>query len=222
MTTGHTPIEEYGFLSDRRGSALVSAEGSVDWLCLPDFDSAACMASVLGDEQHGRWLLRPADPRARATRRYLTDSLVLETTWECDGATATVVEFMPTGNRRSDLIRRVEGIRGEMSWRHEWCVRPWYGSRRPLVQLVEQRGRQALVAVDGPDRYELKGPHLAEPDAQGRLVGEFTVEAGECVEFDMVWHPSTMREPEPRTAADTLEATLAVDREWLVDCGYEG
>lgn len=217
-----TPIEQYAFLGDRHGSALVSSTGSIDWLCLPDFDSAACMASLLGTEEHGRWLLAPLQQDAVPERHYLPDSLVLESTWRCDDAVVRVREFMPTGDRRADLIRRVECLEGHVTMRHEWSVRPWYGLRQPLVSRRSLDGLDVLVAVDGPDTFVLRGPGLPDPEPSGTMSTQFDMSAGDCWEFDLVWQPSTEPLLGSRTEKDWLGRVLDDSRQWLEQCSYQG
>src|ERR1700748_3260492 len=107
-------LEQYGIIGNAHTAALVGDDGSVDWLCLPRFDSGACFAALLGDEQNGRWLLAPADPNARATRRYVDDTLILETTWETDEGAVRVLDFMPPRGDAPDVVRIVEGLRGRV------------------------------------------------------------------------------------------------------------
>src|SRR6266496_3575630 len=116
-------IEDYALLGDLQTAALVGCDGSVDWFCSPRFDSPACFAALLGDERNGRWLLAPTDPDARATRRYLDDTLVLETTWETSDGAARVLDFMPPRGESSDIVRIVEGIRGRVELRTELVIR---------------------------------------------------------------------------------------------------
>src|ERR1043165_2812986 len=98
-------LEEYALIGDCETAALVSRQGSIDWLCWPRFDSGACFAALLGDERHGRWLLAAADQEARVTRAYQADTLILETRIETDGGAVTVVDFMPPRGRNSDVVR---------------------------------------------------------------------------------------------------------------------
>src|SRR5205823_7987067 len=117
------PIEDYALLGDLQTAALVGRDGSVDWLCLPRFDSGACFAALLGDERHGRWLLAPSEPSARSSRRYLDDTLVLETTWETDEGAARVLDFMPPRGEAPDVVRIVEGLRGRVEMYTELVIR---------------------------------------------------------------------------------------------------
>ena len=126
------PIEDYALIGDRGTAALVGRDGSVDWLCLPRFDSPACFAALLGDEDNGRWLLAPADEH-EATRSYVGETALLETTFTTATGTVTILDVMPTNDGRADLVRRLTGVRGTVRMRHEWVVRLDYGKIRPWV-----------------------------------------------------------------------------------------
>src|SRR5712671_6485854 len=129
-------IEDYAFLSDTQTAALVGRDGSVDWLCFPRFDSGACFAALLGDASNGRWLVAPVGG-GTSTRRYLKDTLVLETTWEAEEGTVRVLDFMPPRGTAPDVVRIVEGVRGEVRMRSELVIRFDYGSIVPWVRRVE-------------------------------------------------------------------------------------
>ena len=119
-----TPIEDYALLSNLRTAALVSRAGSVDWLCLPRFDSGACFAALLGGPEHGRWLIAPRDPK-RIERRYCPETLILETTFETDEGVVRLVDFMPIRTENPRLVRIVEGLRGSVEMRQMprfWCA----------------------------------------------------------------------------------------------------
>ncbi|WP_313565228.1 trehalase-like domain-containing protein [Mobilicoccus sp.] len=177
-----TPIADYAFIGDRRTGALISPEGSIDWLCLPDFDSTACFASVLGTPDHGRWVLSPVE-EATTTRRYVGGSLVLETVHETASGAVRICDVMPEETGRADVLRRIEGVRRRVTLRHDWQIRPGYGLHCPLVV---QEG-QTLVAVAGPDRFTLRGPHLP-PVRRGRVEeARFEVGEGEVIDLHMTW-----------------------------------
>jgi hypothetical protein len=147
-----TPIEDYAVLGDTETAALVSRAGSIDWLCLPHFDSHACFAALLGTPENGRWLIGPVAP-ARTTRRYLDHSFVLETIHETADGAVRVTDLMPLGDGRADLIRRVQGVRGTVRMRHEWVVRFNYGRIRPWVSRSpgHEQDSGVITAVAGPD-----------------------------------------------------------------------
>ena len=111
-------IEDYALIGDLQTAALVERGGSVDWLCFPRFDSGACFAALLGTAEHGRWLLAPEAGRT-STRRYLHDTLVLETTWETETGSARVLDFMPPRGTAPDVVRIVEGLEGSVPMRSE-------------------------------------------------------------------------------------------------------
>jgi GH15 family glucan-1,4-alpha-glucosidase len=210
------PIEDYALVGDRHTAALVGRDGSIDWLCLPRFDSPACFASLLGDERNGRWLLGPVD-EAEVTRRYLGDSSLLETTFTTDTGTVTLLDVMPTGDGRADVVRRITGVSGSMRMRHEWIVRCDYGLVRPWVRRAELAGEEVIVAIAGPDQLMLRGPRLPHA-VDGRHLGELTVHEGEVLTFSMTWFPSWRELPEPIGWDDPIEATRAEQEQWAGSC----
>ena len=223
--TTSTPIEEYAVLGDLGTAALVSRAGSVDWLCLPRFDSHACFAALLGTPDNGRWLLGPADPGARSTRRYVGDSFVLETTHETDSGVVRVTDVMPLADGRADLLRRVEGVSGTVRMTHEWVVRFGYGATRPWVsrRTDDREGTHdtIITAVAGPDMLVLRGDRL--PHARdGRHVDEFDVSAGEMLTFSTTWFRSHHPVPAPLEIDGRIQETLAVSRAWGARSGYDG
>src|SRR3954464_7561259 len=127
------PLEDYAFLSEMESGELVGKDGSIDWLSFPRFDSPACFAALLGGPEHGRWLLGPADPSATCSRRYVENSAVLESTYSTDTGRVVVLDLMPVGDNRADLVRRVIGVEGTVRMQHEWVVRLGYGKIRPWV-----------------------------------------------------------------------------------------
>src|SRR4051794_20576181 len=140
-------IEDYGLIGDLQTAALVGRDGSIDWLCLPRFDSPACFAALLDEDRAGRWLLAPADGGACTRRRYRGDSLVLETEWETPGGTVRVVNLMPPRGEAPDVVRIVEGVSGRVSMRTRLLLRFDYGHVTPWVRTVD--GEWGAVA--GPD-----------------------------------------------------------------------
>jgi len=166
-------IEGYGLIGDLHTAALVGKDGSIDWLCLPDLDSPACFAALLGDERNGRWLLAPATGGVCTRRRYRGDSLVLETEWETAEGTVRVIDLMPPRGEAADVVRIVEGVRGRVPMRTELVLRLDYGHLVPWVRTIDG----VLVAVAGPDAVAVTTPvPLAGVDHRTR--GEFTVAAG--------------------------------------------
>ncbi|HET7173341.1 MAG TPA: glycoside hydrolase family 15 protein [Nocardioidaceae bacterium] len=215
------PIEDYAVLGDTRTVALVGRNGSVDWLCLPRFDSHAAFAALLGDSRNGRWLLGPVGA-ATTTRRYLGDSFVLETTHRTESGTVKVTDLMPVAGDRADVIRRVEGITGTVRMRHEWVVRFEYGKVRPWVARSEDAdGRPMVVAAAGPDKLALRGTRL--PKAQGgKHLDEFDVRAGETLQFTATWVPSHLPVPGRHDAEEQIAESQRSTQHWAAQCQYEG
>jgi len=210
------PIEDYAAVGDRHTVALVGRDGSVDWLCLPRYDSAACFSALLGDEDRSRWLLGP-DPdlagEVTTRRRYLGSSTVLETTYTTADGEVRVTDVMPAGDRRADLVRRIEGVRGTVPFRHEFVIRFDYGEIRPWVHREDRVGGQVIVAVAGPDKVVLSGPRLPRR-GEGRHEDEFTVAAGERLDFTLTWIPSHRDVPDPLPVDVWLASTLAEHQAW--------
>ncbi|GMA41608.1 glycoside hydrolase family 15 protein [Mobilicoccus caccae] len=216
MNDNPTPIEGYAYIGDQRTGAMVSPGGSIDWLCLPTFDASAVFAAMIGTPEHGRWLLGPAG-EATTTRRYLPGTLVLETLHETLSGTVRVTDFMPAARDRADVIRRVEGVSGEVEMRHEWTVRPWYGKRQPWMNLLDDEHGRRLTATAGPSRYELRAPHL--PGVGGDT---FTVTAGEVLDFDFTWQESHLPPCRHVDVDEALKTTMRESQEWLALSDYDG
>ncbi|WP_017570187.1 glycoside hydrolase family 15 protein [Nocardiopsis halotolerans] len=212
------PIEDYAFLGDMQTSALIGADGSVDWLCLPRFDSRACFAALLGDEGNGRWTMAPAGEHRLSARRYRSDSLVLETEFRAADGVARVVDCMPIGAHRTCLIRRVEGVEGRVRMRSEAVLRFDYGS---IVPWVRREGLR-LHAIAGPDSCYLDSDVEFDVGATDSPVAEFTVAAGESVDFVLTWTPPRDPPPEPVNVETLIDHTDHVWREWASRCAYEG
>jgi len=211
------PIEDYALIGDTQTAALVGRDGSIDWLCLPRFDSPACFASLLGDASHGRWLIGPVEPVIASRRNYRGNSLVLETEFTTASGTVRLVDCMPPRDRTPDLVRIVEGVSGEVEIRMELIVRFDYGSIVPWVRRIDGLWR----AIGGPDAVSLyssvpiRGEDLT-------TTARFTVKPGEPVEFLLVWHPShetVARQIDPGPA---VEETCAWWEQWCEQSTYEG
>ena len=223
-------IEDYALLGDCESAALVSRDGSVDWLCWPRFDDAACFAALLGTSEHGRWLLAPRDAGARVSRRYVPDTIVLETEWETADGAVTVYDFMPVRDDTPDLVRLVVGRRGRVAMRTELVVRFAYGTAVPWVTRVDDADERTAASAEdgmmlrmiaGPDMVVLRTP--VELHGEGlTTVGDFTVGVGETVAFTLSYGAS--HEPPPRAADPhaALDATTAYWREWARTCTYRG
>jgi GH15 family glucan-1,4-alpha-glucosidase len=211
------PIEDYALIGDTQTAALVGRDGSIDWLCLPRFDSPACFAALLGDAGHGRWLVAPDGPIESSRRRYVDDTLVLETTFTTADGEVTVVDAMPIRGREPDLVRIVRGRSGRVRMRMELVMRFDYGRSVPWVRRVDGR----LEGVAGPDSLHLDtGVQLRGRDMQTHAT--FEVAAGESVPFVLTWAPSHEPAPEPIDAEAAVDETLAWWREWSGRCAYDG
>ncbi len=228
-------IEDYALLGDCETAALVSRDGSVDWLCLPRFDSSACFAALLGGPEHGRWRVAPSDPTARSTRRYRPDTLILETEWETADGAVTVLDFMPIRDQKPDLVRIVVGRRGRVTMRTEFVIRFAYGAAVPWVtrlgddhdatrdatQAGQPTPATAIRAIAGPDMVVLRTPvELRGEDLT--TVGEFEVGEGERVPFTLSYAPSHQPPPEATDPFTALDTTEAFWREWAGRCTYLG
>ena len=210
-------IEDYAFIGDTQTGALVSKEGSVDWLCFPRFDSGAAFAALLGDRRHGRWKIAPTGTIRNVTRRYRGPSLILETEFTTESGTARLIDFMPPRGSEPDLVRIVEGVSGEMTLGLDLVARFDYGSVIPWVRRIDDH----WTAVAGPDSLalhtpvELRGVDLATQ-------GTFTVRPGDRIPFVLTWHPSHERVrsiPDPFVALRETEAWWA---HWSSGFAYEG
>jgi GH15 family glucan-1,4-alpha-glucosidase len=212
------PIEDYAILGDTQTAALVSRAGSIDWMCLPRFDSPACFAALLGDPAHGRWLLAPVADDVRVERRYRPGTLVLETELVTPDGTARVIDCMPPRERSPDLVRVVEGVAGEVKLTMELVVRFDYGSIVPWVSRSDDgrlrmiAGADALILQSG---VEVRGEGLT-------TVAEFTVRAGERIGFVLSWHRSHEPPPASTDPIAAVEDTAAWWSSWSDRCSYRG
>jgi GH15 family glucan-1,4-alpha-glucosidase len=202
-------IEDYAIIGNCESAALVGREGSIDWLALPRFDSAACFAALLGDAENGCWKIAPKDA-ARITRCYREGTLVLETSFETADGACTLIDCMGRRDGCADVVRLVRGERGRVELRMELVIRCEYGSIIPWVRRLED-GRHTAVA--GPDRLTLATPVKTHGENL-RTVAEFQVVAGEEIPFVLTWSPSFRSIPDSADAACTIEEASAGWREW--------
>ena len=202
-------IEDYALIGDLQTAALVERHGSIDWLCFPRFDSGACFAALLGEPENGRWLLAPTQGGA-PRRRYLHDTLVLETTWQCDSGVVRVFDFMPPRGVAPDVVRIVEGVEGRVEMRSELAIRFDYGSIVPWVSRVDGDTR---IAIAGPDALCIRTPVHTRGENM-RTVSNFAIEEGERVPFTVTWYRSHEREPERIDPEVALAETESFWREW--------
>jgi GH15 family glucan-1,4-alpha-glucosidase len=209
-------IEDYGLIGDCHTGALVGNDGSMDWLCLPRFDSASTFGALLGDEDHGRWLIAPVGEVIAKTREYLDDTFVLVTHWQTATGRVDVTDFMPHGDRRADVVRRITGIDGSVDMREELLIRFDYAAALPWMRQTPEAGGNALVAVAGPDALVIRGPKLEAVD--NAHVAHFTVEKGETVDIVLSWFPSHLDAPPPVDVDESLETTAGWWRKWASTC----
>jgi GH15 family glucan-1,4-alpha-glucosidase len=212
-------IEDYALIGDCLTAALVSREGSIDWLCVPRFDSAACFAALLGTRRNGHWLIAPADPAPRITRRYLDGSMVLETLFETVEGSVALIDFMPIGKGFSSVVRLVKGRRGKVTMRLELALRFDYGASVPWVTRLAGHG--GIVAIAGPDLAVLRTKVPLHGHAMTTLA-TFEISAGETIPFTLSHGPSHLKLPAPLDEAAELQATLAFWTEWSGRCTYRG
>ena len=210
-------IEDYALVGDCQTAALVGTDGSVDWLCLPRFDSPACFAALLGTPDNGRWRIAPAGEVTATRRRYVDDSLVLETEFTTADGVVAVIDFMPVRDVVPDLVRVVEGRRGTVPVKSELVIRTDYGSVVPWVQKHDG----GIAAVAGPNALRLKSPVKTHGENL-TTVAEFRVAAGQRVPFVLTWHRSFDPEPPAVDPEAALADTLAWWHDWAGRCKYDG
>jgi GH15 family glucan-1,4-alpha-glucosidase len=212
-------IEDYALIGDCETAALVCRSGSIDWLCWPRFDSAACFAALLGTPEHGRWLLAPADPAARIHRRYRDGTLVLETLFETATGNVELLDFMPPRGSNSDLVRIVTGRSGQVGMRMELVLRFGYGQVVPWVTHLPEDG--GVRAIAGPDMVVLHSP-VETRGADLRTLAEFTVSAGQSLPFTLTYGPSHLPQPQPIDPVAALRDTEVYWREFSGGCAPAG
>ncbi|MGH9321417.1 MAG: glycoside hydrolase family 15 protein [Vicinamibacteria bacterium] len=209
-------IEDYALIGDCQTAALVCRDGSIDWLCFPRFDSGACFAALLGTRENGRWLLAPSGEVRATRRRYRDETLVLETEFETDTGSVTVVDCMPPRSERVDLVRVVVGRRGRVAMRTEIAIRFDYGW---LVPWVRREG-SGIVAVAGPDMLHLQSDVPLRGE-NFHTVGDFEIEEGESRAFVLTWHPSYQPSPGPIDGPQAVRDTEKWWRKWASRCTFE-
>ncbi|MFJ1970448.1 glycoside hydrolase family 15 protein [Streptomyces sp. NPDC087903] len=216
----HPRIEDYAVIGDEQTAALVGMDGSVDWLCLPRFDSAACFARLLGGDENGHWRIAPTGHEGACARRaYRPGTLVLDTEWETDEGSVRVTDLMPQRDVAPDLVRVVEGLSGRVTVRSTLRLRFDYGSIVPWMR----RSDGHRVAVAGPDSVWLRSePAVPTWGEHFGTHSEFTVEAGEKVAFVLTWHPSHEPRPPLVDPYEALRVSLADWRAWSARCRYDG
>ena len=217
-------IEDYALIGDCETAALVARNGSVDWLCWPRFDSAACFAALLGTAENGRWLIAPSGPVKSIERRYIEDTLVLETTFVTDEGEVSLVDFMPlrgqdSESALSDLVRLVTGRCGSVTMEMELILRFDYGNAIPWVEKLEDGS--GVSAVAGPDRVILHSP-VSVRGMDKRTVARFVVNEGDIIPFTLTHQASHLPIPaalDPVAARDNAVKTW---RDWSSHSNYRG
>jgi GH15 family glucan-1,4-alpha-glucosidase len=212
-------IEDYAVIGDMHTAALVGANGSIDWLCLPKFGSDACFAALLGIPDNGHWRIAPTDEKAAMKRAYIENTLVLETEYTTESGTAKVIDFMPVNRRDREVVRIVEGVSGEVTMAMRMVLRFDYGKTVPWVRHLDDDG---LIAVAGPNALTLRTPVKIKGEELS-TVAEFTVRAGEKLTFSLSWHLSHLKLSEPESDEHAaLVETTAFWQSWALQCKYRG
>lgn len=211
------PIEDYALIGNCQTAALVGQDGSFDWLCFPRFDSGACFAALLGEPEHGRWLIAPVAEVRTIRRKYRPGTLILETDFETDEGVVRIIDFMSLSEERWDVLRIVEGLRGRVAMRMELIIRFDYGSIMPWVQ----RPGDVLLATAGPDRLELR----SGVDVHGenmKTMAEFHVSKGERISFSLNYRASYKAAQPAIDPEQELVVTENEWRKWSERCTYQG
>jgi GH15 family glucan-1,4-alpha-glucosidase len=216
-TSTHEPIESYALLGDLHTAALVSRRGAIDWLAFPHFDSGACFAALLGDEDNGTWRLSPAGAPEATRRRYRGETMILETEWETAGGAVRVIDFMPPRDEAPDVVRIVEGISGRVEMETMIRVRFDYGSIVPWVR----RFGGVLRMIAGPDSVCVHTPVPMHAKDMAHHA-QFTVSAGDRIAFVLTWRESHHPPPKAIDAERALRDTETAWTEWVAQCHYDG
>jgi GH15 family glucan-1,4-alpha-glucosidase len=211
------PIEDYALLGDLQTAALIGRDGGIDWLCLPNFDSPACFAALLGGEAAGSWRLSPPAGGAATRRRYRGDTLILETEWDTPDGTVRLIDFMPPRGGQADVVRIVEGVSGSVPMCMTMRLRFDYGHIVPWVR----RDGECLAAVAGPDAVWLHTPAPIHGEDLA-TIAEFEVSAGQRVPFVLTYAPSHLSRPEPAEPERALAETERFWSAWIGRCSYDG
>jgi len=209
-------IEDYGLIGNLRTGALVSKAGSIDWLCAPRFDSKACFAALVGYDEHGRWSLEPASPVRSRRQRYRGDTLVLETDVTCDEGAYRLIEFMPPGER-TDIVRIVEGVEGDVPLQMVLCARFDYGLNRPWAT----RTADGFSLIAGPDALLIRGPVEMRQTDRG-IEADLRLRARDRLPLTLTWYQSHLAEPSVVDSHAELERCERFWSEWVARCTYQG
>ncbi len=210
-------IEDYALIGDCETAALVGRNGSIDWLCWPAFDSDACFAAILGTPKNGRWLIAPSETENRITRRYLGNTLILETRFETKSGTVALIDFMPPRGKASDIVRLVRGIRGTVKMRMELVIRFGFGVDIPWVRRIDH----SLMAIAGQDMTVLRTP-VETRGEDLTTVSDFEVKEGETVPFVLTYGPSHLEPPGSIDPEVALQETEKFWQDWCSHCTRDG
>ncbi|SCB12570.1 Glucoamylase (glucan-1,4-alpha-glucosidase), GH15 family [Bradyrhizobium yuanmingense] len=210
-------IEDYALIGDCETAALVGRNGSIDWLCWPAFDSDACFAAILGTHKNGRWLIAPSEGATSISRRYLGNTLILETRFETKNGTVALIDFMPLRGKASDIVRLVRGIRGTVKMRMELVIRFGFGADIPWVRRIDH----SLMAIAGQDMTVLRTP-VETRGEDLTTVSDFEVKEGETVPFVLTYGPSHLAPPAPIDAELALQETEKFWEDWCGHCTRDG
>ena len=211
-------IEDYALIGDGETAALVHRDGAIEWLCMPRFDSEACFAALLGEHDNGCWRMQPEDGTVRSNRRYIDETLILETEFETANGLVAVIDFMPVRGEAPDIVRIVEGRRGRVAMRSELAVRFDYGQIHPLVQPCSD---DRLLAIAGPDAILLAFDVPIHFEDRW-FTSRFTVAEGERLGFVMTWFSSHDDQPQHVDPERALRQTRDYWRKWVSACRYQG
>jgi len=212
------PIESYGLIGDCKTAALVGLDGAIDWLCWPRFDSDACFAKLLGGQSNGFWLITPNEEIKSTRRCYRADTLILETTFETESGTATLIDFMLPHGASSDLIRIVRCDEGEVAMCMELMLRFGYGATTPWVTRLKDG---TMRAVAGPDMVAMRTPAYFRGE-NFKTVAQFTLTKGKTMPFVLSYQPSHLSLPEPIDPNDALKKCEQYWKEWTASTKTEG
>lgn len=211
-------IEDYGIIGDGETVALVDRSGSIDWLCWPSFDSDACFAALLGDERHGHWKISPKEYSSGVSRRYRSETLILETRFETDDGVVTLIDFMPPRGKASDIVRLVRCESGRVKMRMKLVIRFGFGRHIPWVKRTVDN---ALLAICGPDMVVLRTP-VTTCGEHMTTVANFEIKEGETIPFVMTYGASHFDIPMAIDPEAALQETEAFWFEWSGRCTYKG
>lgn len=211
-------IEDYALIGDCETAALVGSNGSIDWLCWPDFSSPACFGALLGNEQNGRWLLAPRDRIRKVTRRYRDHTLILETTFETDSGVLLLTDFMPVREKHSDIVRIARCLHGKVRVGMELCIRFDFGRTIPWAGPFK---RNAWAAAAGTDVVYLR-THSAIRTENAVATAEFALKKGQELSFVLTY--ARAEEPPPRrvNVQMALKQTQRFWKRWCNVNTYDG